>query len=259
MAEDKSLDWVEILFWGAAALTGVGIVAWLAKDFFLDVITTDTLMPEVANKLTGHRVLVLGPSGGGKTALLWYMDKGKPSTEGRGPGKTLGSVIVDKNFPLNRDKLARVAKDLAGDVPALWAKAMSEFKPTGIIYMMNPAALPGGLISTTDYTSVIEREINDMFPKMFDVFEREKIPLKVLHVFLNFSDKWATVPGISKKLVRFTEDALSEKLQSRPAFSNTKVQVAVTQLAPDKMEWPEVRNAIDHFGADLGYATGAIA
>jgi hypothetical protein len=252
----ENLDWPEIIGIGVAALAAIGVIAWLAKEFFLDVTTTDKLIPEVANKFNGNQVLVLGPSAAGKTALLWYMEKGKPSTEGRGPEKTLGAIILDKKFVLNKDKLAKIAKDMSGDVPSLWAAAMREFKPSGIIYMINPTALPGGLTRTTDYTSTIEREITAVFPKVFDVYESNKIPLKAFHVFLNFSDEWASsAPGISKKLIRFTEDALSDRLQSKPMFSNTKIKVSMTQLAPDRTAWPEVRNALDHFGADLGTAT----
>ena len=263
MANDDNLSWWEMAL---LAAIGVGVTAafvkgvtWLANEIKqLQFITAKQLSPDFGAQLGGHNVLVLGHKSAGKTALLWYMEYGRPmAVHGAGPAPTLGTVIIGKDFNINKNKWAKVAKDIPGDRPDLWEVVIEDVQPTGIIYMLNPRG----------DQAVIDEEINRLFSWVFNIYKKTTKPLakpKVLHVFLNFADKWAMSAGaLSNTAVRkakqYTLDSLTDRLEREPEFASMKVDVAVTQLSPDakplptcRSPWPEAKNAIDRFGADLG-------
>jgi hypothetical protein len=172
-----------------------------------------------------HNVLVLGSSNTGKTALLCYMEKGRPlkTTSGGdnyGPDRTTGAVIVGKSFLINKDKWASVANDVSAEKPALWQTVMEEVRPSGIIYMVDP--LNGGKSVGLDVlTANVDREIDHMLNRVFNVCKGSSITLRAFHVFLNFSDVWNEDGNLGDTLWLHSVSVLKDRVKQYGGFEGT--------------------------------------
>jgi hypothetical protein len=240
-----------MLFVESAVIAAV--VAYLARELVkvlqdkIIVIAVDKVQSKWRETFANRNIAVLGNKESGKTALIYYVQYGKPYVLSNGqvnpPNPTFASVIVGKKFELQKGNWLSIKTDVPGDkaLRDTWKDVIANTKPEGIIYMIDGRLPPDKLI----------QEVDDIFVDVLDVFKDKSAELKVLHIFVNFCDQWATTPKAQREVVRAVQDRFEDKMDYYKRVPDFRFGVSQTQLAPKKSSWPEVDRALLHFGADL--------
>lgn len=202
----------------------------------------DQIRHQYARFFEAKNILILGPKQAGKTSLIWLLEKGKPYRKsGQRPNPTAMAAIIDKKMSRQTANWLKVQKDLPGDegLREQWLSAINELEPEGIIYVIDG------------------RE--ELFPQLDILFSdvigkangQATEVLRVLHVFVNFSDLWAQKPLQIRKRVREVEDLLFADM-SELGYDHVFMQVHHTHLNPRATAWPEAETALQAFSTDLG-------
>lgn len=227
------------------------VTKWVADVFGgqITAVAIDRISSRLKSIFATRNILILGDSQTGKTSLINYLSIGKPYEVRKGeivpPDKTSGYIIVDKKIKLDERKL-KVKYDVAGEndlvTRSIWKMVLTTLKPAGLIYMLD-----GRLDGVT-----LENAIDVIFDEILVVYEERKLGgLEALHVFVNFSDIWATSPVVERQKSREIEEMFDERLDKYKNLQNLRVGVSATQLSTNKVAWIELERALFSFGADL--------
>lgn len=225
----------------------IGILVGTLK-FRIGIVMLEKLQNQWRKYFMGKNVLIFGHKQAGKTALVTYLQTGKPYQMVDGkivpPNPTLMTAVVDGTFQLQKGNWLKINADYPGDkqLRDTWRQAVSDIRPKGIIYMLDGRLDQEG----------IRREISEIFEFVLNAFEGGGVPdPRALHIFVNFADEWAGTPKEEKELLRFVEDEFGERLDSYRRMADFKFAVSATQLSPQKTYWAETNRALHIFGADL--------
>ena len=214
------------------------------------------------NIFAKQNIAILGDKGSGKTSLTFYLQNGKPlaikNNEVHRPEPTVGSVVIDSTVRTysesDKKRLAKIIADVSGDKAFrhLWKELIKDIDPHGIIYMLD-----GRLGNTQEIiTAALEPIFNDIFSCYTENINYKNISscrLKALHIFISFSDHWATSKGtIAIKESMVTMAFLKEFEQAKyKHLESMRFNVSTTNLSPNSNEWKETDRALKQFGADL--------
>lgn len=195
-------------------------------------------------------ILILGDKATGKTALLAFLQTGKPylvvDGEKQIPNPTLGVVLVDEKIQLSKEaeiKWGHISNDIPGDFRDEWRRLIAEINPHGIIYMID-GRLQG---------DSLKEKVGEIFDDVLVEYRDNTRNLAALHIFVNFSDNWGGIPlketRKKNEIAEYFEEFRSQPENAR--LIDLRVMVASTQLSPDKTLWKETEKALEHFAADL--------
>jgi hypothetical protein len=223
---------------------------WLAATFGKDLLvaTKDKLTHQWRRVFDKRPVLFLGQKQAGKSSLITFLLEGRPFKVGAGgvmcpPDPTLVAAIVDASASVQQKKWIHIKQDLPGDeqLRATWSQAVDDFHPLGIAYLVD--AREG-----CDVAEQIKEACKIVLDTCYKTGPRE---LVAFHVFLNFSDLWATSAIASRSKQRIARDTLEDELTGRPMFAGLRTDVAVITLAPHLTEWQQATRALEKFSADM--------
>lgn len=233
---------------------GIAVFGWLLNSYGKTVINLTVNQIQSRWQYIFHKrnIVILGAAGSGKTSLIYFLRDGKPYTEVNGkpraPTPTSGAVVMDANVRISNEtkvKWAKIAKDVSGDEDFrdLWKEVIREIDPHGIIYMID------GRLTGDQFKASIE----GIFEDVLSEYTKGAGQLTALHVFLNFSDLWATNRRIRVEKAQAVQVYFERRLE-QPQYKylqNLQLGVSIVQLSPSRRPWDEVESALEKFGADL--------
>jgi hypothetical protein len=223
---------------------------WIAATFGKDIIvlTKDLVQHQWARFFGSCSVLFLGPKAAGKSSLIAFLRSGQPfeidkSGAIRSPDPTLVAAIVDKRVSVQQSKWLHIKQDLPGDeqLRATWKQSIEDFRPSGIAYLIDGR-------DEAKLSAQVREACIEVLDRCYPDGARE---LRTFHVFINFSDVWATSPQVARDRVRVVRNALDDEISGRPSFSALRTDVASIHLSPNTKEWDAARRALERFGTDL--------
>jgi hypothetical protein len=225
------------------------LLKWFTITFGEEILilVTEQLHHQWTRLFSSKNILILGAERTGKTALALFLRRGEPfeviDGDPRPPSKTALAAIVNEKFSVQQSQWLRLQRDVPGELALreTWAQAIADVRPYGIIYMIN-GQLKANEIQ--DAVSEIERSVLCHYQGGL----RELISL---HIFLNFSDRWATSARHVRTTIRLAEDALFRLVDDQETFEHLRLGVSATQLSPHKKAWPEATRALQRFAVDL--------
>jgi hypothetical protein len=223
------------------------LLVWAALKERAVIVTINKLQNQWRKYFSGKNVLVFGHKQAGKTALVTYLQSGKPFNLVNGnvvqPNPTLLTAVVDKKFELQEGNWLKLKADLPGDkqLRDTWLQAIEDVKPDGVIYMID------GRLDRENLT----REIDEIFEFVLNAFAERAPDPKALHIFVNFADVWADTPRKEREVLRWVQDHFENRLEGYRRMPDFTFDVAATQLSPHKTSWREADRALHRFGADL--------
>ena len=225
------------------------IANWIVANFGKQILVVllDKLQSQWNRLFAAKNILILGPKQTGKSSLLQYLSSGKPfevvDGEIRPPAPTALAAIVDRKFPLQQGSWLKLKKDVPGDLDLrdAWSQAIADIKPQGIIYMVDGSHDDARLLA----------DVREIEPYVLVHYGDSLGHLAALHVFVNFSDRWANNPKEQNRRVRLVQDALADLVDGRSLWASLRTNAAASQLSPSKKSWENVDRALHHFGADL--------
>lgn len=224
------------------------LVKWIVKNFGGDILVVlkDGIQGQWRRVFATKNILILGPRQSGKSSLMLFVRSGTPyeviKGEIRPPDPTAAAMIVDSKFTLQKGNWLKLKKDVPGDLDlrSTWAAAISDIRPTGIIYMIDGR-------KPADFATMIEEAFRDVL-----VHYKVSIgPLLAFHVFINFGDQWATNPSNTRGATATVTELFEKRRSEHPSLMHLRFSCAVTHLSPHKRSWEEATRALHHFGADL--------
>lgn len=219
----------------------------------LSVIYNDTLKPRWQKTFSAHPLVILGPRGSGKSSLRVFLEENRPyevvDGERRSPEPTLGVAIVNTKFQADKDSWLKIKKDVPGDeqLRDSWYQLIKEVRPHGIIYMLDGREL----YKENIIPAAIEEHTQTVFTDVLNRFEDADSLLRVLYIFVNFSDLWSTGKDAENQVVRQILDELEVRLKTSGIGKKLRYDVRCVQLCPSKEKWEEVERALDHFGVEF--------
>ena len=226
------------------------LARWFADAFGVRVVVYSirTIHRKFQHIFATRNILILGSEQTGKTSLMNLLHTGKPYEVRNGevhpPERTVSYVVVGMRINLGEARF-KVPVDVAGDPDfrGVWEAMLAKVKPAGIIYMMD------GRLGR----SALEKAVQEMFD---DVVCHYLTPpaaaeLVALHVFLNYSDKWATTETKKREKERMVSGFFDRRLKGLGLLDHLRFVCSTTQLSPHKQSWPEVKTALILFGQAL--------
>ncbi|MBW4631972.1 MAG: hypothetical protein KME30_08735 [Iphinoe sp. HA4291-MV1] len=225
-------------------------------------VAVNNIKQRYQNIFAKRNIAILGYKGSGKTSLIFYLQSGKPlaikNNEVHRPEPTVGSVVIDSTVRTynesDKKRLAKIIADVSGDKAFrhLWKELIKDIDPHGIIYMLD-----GKLGNTQEsITTALEPIFNDIFSYYTENINYKNVNsyrLQVFHIFISFSDHWAT----SKSTIAIKESMvkmafLKEFEQAKfKHLESIRFNVSTMNLSPNANEWKETDRALNQFGADL--------
>ena len=225
-------------------------LAWLLKNFGKQILVVvgDFLQHQWSRLFASRPVMFLGPRQAGKSSLINYLRTGKPyeldkSGTRRTPDPTALAAIVDEKFSVSQKKWLKIKQDLPGDqaLRAQWKQAIDDIHPLGIVY----------LVDGSDAETVLA-EVKDGCREVLDIcYPDGPRELVAFHVFVSFSDRWATSPQVSRSRQRSVAEVLDDELQARPLFASLRTGVSIVHLSPSADIWSDAKRAVERFGTDI--------
>lgn len=232
------------------------ILKWFKDNFGeeIGVITKKQIQKGLQYIFKQRTIMILGAKETGKTALVYFLQSGKPYLEVDGkreaPNPTLGVVLIDEKVQISKEaeiKWGKISNDIPGDFREEWKRLISILDPHGIIYMLD------GRLEEDK----LKQAVQDIFSDVLLQYRDGLRNLGAFHVFVNYSDDW-----LSDRLVEMNKihviTAHFEEIRNTPAFArlvDLRVMVSATQLAMSKDSWKETERAMEHFAADLAGAS----
>jgi hypothetical protein len=223
-------------------------IRWLREVAMpLVFLTRDYLQAKWRKAFAARNILIFGGKQTGKSSLMLFLRSGYPYQVSDGdltpPAPTAMAAIVDCKFSPNKTEWLRLRKDVPGDrdLRATWKQAMADIRPHGIIYLIDGRREPAELAS----------DVSEIQSDVLSHYTAGVGHLVALHVFLGFSDQWATDSIIARRRCRVVEDALHRIVDASAALNHLRVHVSETQLSPARKSWTEVERALARFAADL--------
>ncbi len=225
------------------------LIAWIIKTFGKEIaiVIGRELQRIWARLFTNGNFAILGAKGTGKTALLWFLSTGKPFKVVKGriilPEPTAGAVIVNKAFELQKGNWLSLKKEVGGEViyRDLWRQIIADIDPRGIIYMLD------GRLDGEALRAAATEAVTDALSH----YTAQRRSLVAFHVFLSFSDDWATTSSVARRKLDLVSEPIVELIRRHASLDNLRFHVSLTELSPARDSWPEIRRALHHFGADL--------
>lgn len=198
------------------------------------------------NYFMNRNILVFGPKASGKTSLLLLMKEDRPfeivNGDRKSPSPTVITAILDEKFKLQKNIWMNLKMDVPGDLDLrkTWEIAIQQVRPQGIIYMIDGSK-----------SEQLENFTNDIWENVLVHYTDSYLSIKVIHIFINFMDKWATSNAKKRKL-EFQLIERFEKLRDKhPEMMDFDFQVSSIQLSPNEDEWNAAKKALLLFGASL--------
>lgn len=229
------------------------IADWFFKNFGqqIEFFLKSKIQKRFQRIFEKRTIAIFGTTGTGKTALIWYLTKGKPFDDSNGtrdePNPTLGTVIMDEDVKISKEALINTATlkgDVGGEFQDAWEQIIYELDPDGIIYMVD---------GRLDETS-LKASVDTIFHRVLKFCNEGQLrKLQALHVFLNFADVWATSKFEETKK-RTAIELYFHEISNDASWArlvNLQFMVSVTQLASNRQSWNETDKALEHFAADL--------
>jgi hypothetical protein len=252
----------------STALVVGAIIAGITSGTYLFVLNNygkrlinsavDNIQQRFRNIFLKRNILFLGDKGSGKTSLLYYLQNGRPLAQNnRPPEPTFGAVVLDSTViktysKARKEQLAKIVADVSGDKSFrhLWKEIINDTDPHGIIYMLD------GRIKDEN----VEAAVAPIFEDVLSVYDKKSgykdlanHRLKALHVFVSFSDYWASSKSVIGVKESYVKMAFLKEFE-KPEYAhlqNINFAISIINLSPVKTEWPEVDRALTLFGADL--------
>lgn len=213
------------------------------------VILNEKLQHQWARLFGARNILILGPTQSGKTSLVLYLKNGKPfyvEQDGgqHSPNPTSSIAIIGAKSSVGRGQWVKVASDVPGDVALreTWKQVIDQVAPHGIIFMLD------GQRTEMDLIEEIKTTLNSDVLSNFKSGARQ---LATLHVFLNFSDRWAPDAAGARGKEAAVFRAFDELVRDYEKLKYLRFAVSTTHLAPDHNSWAEMKRALQRFAIDL--------
>lgn len=225
-------------------------VLWLYQNYGKEIsaVVSKQLQSVYARLFSKKNILILGNRQCGKTALVLLMTEGHPYKQVKGekemPNPTALSAVIDKPFTPDKGAWLRIKQDVPGDIALrdTWRQAMIDVKPEGIIYMVD------GRLGSKEIKKAI-KEADDWVLEFYNNDIRE---LKAFHVFVNFSDLWATSPESRRTTERLIRAGFEKLLDQRAALKHLgSFSIQSIQLALNATDWKDAQKALKHFAVAL--------
>lgn len=187
----------------------------------------------------GKPVVVLGPKGTGKSALISYLLYQKPDD----PEPTSGQEEVDRRAELDQGQVLHFARDVGGDVwsKTFWQDLVKEINPEAIIFMLDGRKQIEQLLK--DFSQSIE--------EVLPLYKQNRQSLRFIYILCNFYDIWQKDVKAPTSIQAQVLDAASKIQLAFPSMREIKFAVYNTQLNPKLTDWKETRSAMYHLAADL--------
>jgi hypothetical protein len=188
---------------------------------------------------SGKNVVILGPAGSGKTTLINLLRTGAPAVH----NPTAGVALVDRRFELNDATWLKVRSDVGGDAlyRPLWGQLVAEIDPDVIIFLLDGRKSVDAVVADTQIC------LNDALGQ---VPGRRR--LKLIYVFVNFWDVWNLDP-VKNDVLRSRVQLTVDEAKSAFGLSGIPVEAKATHMNPNASQWPELENALQHLGSELGH------
>jgi hypothetical protein len=225
-------------------------VKWIVANWGAEIVVLlkEALQHQWRRLFAARNILILGSKQTGKSSLMQYLSSGRPfeivNGEVRPPAPTAMGVVIDQKFSLQKGSWLKLKKDLPGDPDLrtdLWAQAIADVRPHGIIYMADGRLADGALRAEV-------RAIRDLVLAHYPTGAGS---LSALHVFVNYADLWAGTAEECRRRLRVVREELENVTGASPEWVPLRLGVAATQLSSGRKTWEETDRALQHFGADL--------
>jgi hypothetical protein len=187
----------------------------------------------------GLNVIVLGPKGSGKTTLINMLHTGRPALH----NPTAGVALVDRRVELTDANWVKLPSDVGGDdlYRPLWAQLMVDIDPEVLILILD------GRKSSTDVVDDVRRSMRDAL----SLRASDQGRLRLIYVFINFWDVW-NLESAKRDTLRSRVQLTVDEEKGAYGLSGLRVGAWATQMNPNHSAWPELENALQHLGKDLG-------
>ncbi|NJL65085.1 MAG: hypothetical protein HC903_28980 [Methylacidiphilales bacterium] len=244
-------------------IIGISLFVFLLNSYGRSVITFTAEMVQESLRyiFKGRNIAILGEKSSGKTSLIYFLQYGKPveikQNKVNSPEPTLGSVVVGANINLKskgKEVSVRIPNDVSGDndFRALWKELIKDTNPDGIIYLLDGRL---NAESTKVAIASIFKDILSCYSDKVSLNGVSDIKLKAFHIFVSYSDRWATSEAIrTMKEAQVKLDYLSESDKEEHKYLKSmsiKFDVSIMNLSPNKNNWNETIRALTMFGTDL--------
>jgi hypothetical protein len=225
-------------------------VLWLYENYGQEIsaVVLKQLKSVWAKMFSKKNFLILGNRQSGKTSLILLMTDGHPYKLIKGqketPNPTAASMVIDKPFTPDKGAWLKIKQDVPGDLALreTWKQAITDVKPEGIIYMID-GRLEG---------KQLQRTIKEADEWVFEQYKSDLRELKALHVFINFSDLWATNPSARMHKEREIRKAFDAALDGRESLKHlSSFEIHSVHLCPNAKEWKDAEKALKHFSVAL--------
>lgn len=248
-----------ILISAAAGMT-TGTYVFFLNAYGKRLINTgvDSIKRKYQNIFIKRNIAFFGDKGSGKTSLIYFLENGVPLTKNNGKFQTaeptFGVVVIGaavKTYSQARkEQMVKILSDVSGDKPFryLWKEILKDTEPSGIVYMLD------GRISNEK----ISKAISPIFEDVLSYYlpgsaSSSKRNLKAFHIFISFSDCWATSQSAVALKETFVTMAFHKEF-GQPDYAHLQdlnIAISTVNLAPNGSSWPQVDRALNRFGADL--------
>jgi hypothetical protein len=195
----------------------------------------------------GTPVLFIGPVNGGKSTLISYLLRGRP-TAGLAPTPVVMPTRLNRRAELDGgpeqdfDRLViDIAADMSGESRDIWRELLDLVDPQGLLVLMD------GSLDYSEFRTQFHEVLDDIAP----VYANGARQLAVVYVLLNKFDLWRRDAVRKQRLSAIVMDEVANLIEKNPELQFITWRAAETHVNPTAGRWPELDYALSSFKTDL--------